>query len=229
MTDCAGVPRAAGRATSSGALERRGHRASWNVTSSPARAAGGSTASWPVSRRCSTWRAPPTLSSRRRRPRSRRPCSTVLRANAAAWRPRPGRHRRALRVGAALAAAAVAVAIVLVATGAFSSSPGKSYFGHVRLTGGRGAAYATSGRCGRARSVQLRRARPRRRFPGPSTSSGASRPRPVGQRRHLQGRLGRRAEVELTSAARPGDYERLLITRRSEDERRVVLAGRVEY
>ena len=38
------------------------------------------------------------------------------------------------------------------------------------------------------------------------------------------------AEVELTSAARPGDYERVLITRRAqEDERRVVLAGRVEY
>ena len=37
--------------------------------------------------------------------------------------PPSRRHRRALRVGAALAAAAVAVAIVLVATGAFSSSP----------------------------------------------------------------------------------------------------------
>ena len=40
---------------------------------------------------------------------------------------------------------------------------------------------------------------------------------------------GGSAEVELTSAARPGDYERVLVTRRSEDDRRVVLAGRVEY
>jgi hypothetical protein len=36
------------------------------------------------------------------------------------------------------------------------------------------------------------------------------------------------ADVELTSAARPGDYHRMLVTRPGGD-RTVVLAGRVEY
>ena len=143
--------------------------------------------------------------------------------------PPSRRQRRALRVGAALAAAAVAVAIVLVATGAFSSSPGKPYFGHARLTGERGAAYASLRAVRAGTQVQLRVHDLGDASPGvyelwciPDhgqwVSGGTFR---VGS--------GGSAEVELTSAARPGDYERVLVTRRSEDDRRVVLAGRVEY
>jgi hypothetical protein len=38
-----------------------------------------------------------------------------------------------------------------------------------------------------------------------------------------------KADVELTSAAKPGDYHRVVLTRRAADERQVVMAAEVSY
>jgi anti-sigma factor RsiW len=141
--------------------------------------------------------------------------------------PPARRPRRALRVGAALAAAAAVAAVTLVVTGVFSSS--EEAFGHVHMARGGVTARADlqAVRAGTHVSLTVRGLRgaapgayelwciPDK---GPWISGGSFRVDAAGH-----------ADVELTSAARPGDYERMLVTRPSGDDRRVVLAGRVEY
>jgi anti-sigma factor RsiW len=147
----------------------------------------------------------------RRRPASR------------SWRP-----SRALRVGAALAAAAAVSIGALAVAGVFSSSSAEA-FGHVDMRGRAGGANAElrSVRAGtemRLKVWGLGRARPGMYEVWCISEKG----RWVSGGTFDVDRDGR-AQVELTSAARPGHYERMLVTRGPRDERRVVLAGRVEY
>jgi anti-sigma factor RsiW len=138
------------------------------------------------------------------------------------------RSRRGLRAGAALAAAAAAAVAALAVAGVFSSEPAEA-FGHVDMRGSAGGARADlrSVRAGTEMELKvwgLPRARPGSYDVWCISKKG----------RWISGgsfdvdRDGR-AEVELTSAARPGDYERMLVTRGSEDSRGVVLKGHVEY
>lgn len=140
----------------------------------------------------------------------------------------PRRSRWGLRVGAAGAAAAVALALVLVLAGAFSSSPDDSAFGHVRMSGARGAAaHADLRALDEGTGVRLSATGLR---PGPHpiyelwcvTDDGHW----ISGGTFRADRHGR-ARAALTSAARPGDYEVMLITRRP--DRRRVMTGRVEY
>jgi anti-sigma-K factor RskA len=136
--------------------------------------------------------------------------------------------RRGLRLGLALAGAALAAAVVVVATGWFSSSESRA-FGHARLTGTGANAYADLHAVRAGTYVDLRvrglRGAPRGVYElwcipdrGGWISGGTFRVDTSG-----------RAHVELTSAARPGDYERMVITRRAASEREEVLAGSVQY
>jgi Anti-sigma-K factor rskA/Putative zinc-finger len=141
--------------------------------------------------------------------------------------PPARRPRRALRVGAALAAAALAVAVTLVVSGVFSSSD--ESFGSVHMARGGDTAEADLKAVRAGTEVRLTVHAPSWRpdwtyelwcIPdkGPWISGGSFRVDQSG-----------RANVELTSAARPGDYERMLVTRPAGDDRKVVLAGHVEY
>ena len=116
---------------------------------------------------------------------------------------------------------------MLVATGVFSSS--EEAFGHVHMTRGGASAQANLKAVRAGTQVRLTvdapSWRPERTYElwcipdkGPWISGGSFRVDQSG-----------RADVELTSAARPGDYERMLVTRPAGDDRKVVLAGRVEY
>jgi anti-sigma-K factor RskA len=144
--------------------------------------------------------------------------------------PRRAPRRWSWRAGLA-AAAAAAVAGALVLSGLFSSSSDESAFAHVRLHGAGGAtadAYLRALRAGTG--VRL---------------SVAGLPATRGRVYELwcvadDGRLisggtfrvdkRGRAHVSMTSAARPGEYELMLVTRRSDGERgRRVLAGKVDY
>jgi anti-sigma-K factor RskA len=142
--------------------------------------------------------------------------------------PPSRRPRRALRVGAALVAATAAAVGALVVAGVFSSSEAEA-FGHVEMRGRDGGANAQlrSVRAGtemRLKVWGLARARPGMYEVWCISEKG----RWVSGGTFDVDRDGR-AEVELTTAARPGDYERMLVTRGSKDRRGVVLAGRVEY
>jgi predicted anti-sigma-YlaC factor YlaD len=141
----------------------------------------------------------------------------------------PRRRRWAIPLAAAGAAAVVAVALVL--SGVFSSSDGDSAFGHVRMQGSGGArAYANlhALRAGTGVELSVRGLRPARGRvyevwcvddEGRWLSGGTFRVDKRG-----------RALVSLTSAARPGEYEHVLVTRPAEGKRgRQVLAGTVEY
>lgn len=136
--------------------------------------------------------------------------------------------RRRLRLGLGLAGAVVAAVVVVVATGLLSSSESRA-FGHARLTGAGANAYADlhAVRAGTYVDLKVRGLRdvPKGVYElwcipdrGRWISGGSFRVDSHG-----------RAHVELTSAARPGDYERMVITRRAASERQQVLAGRVQY
>ena len=142
--------------------------------------------------------------------------------------PRLWRPGRAVRAGAALAAAAAVAVGALAVAGVFSSPPAEA-FGHVDMTGRGGGANAElravrAGTEMRLKVWGLDRARP-----------GMYEVWCISERgRWVSGGTfdvdgDGRAEVELTSAARPGHYERMLVTRGPRDQRGVVLAGRVEY
>jgi anti-sigma factor RsiW len=141
----------------------------------------------------------------------------------------PRRRGWGLRLGIAGAAAAVVAALALA--GVFSSSGGESAFAHVHLSGPGGATARADLRALRAGTgVQL-------------SASGL----PVGRGqvyelwcvaddgRWISGGTFRvdehgHARVSLTSAARPGEYEVMLVTSRTSGDRGPrVLAGRVGY
>jgi anti-sigma factor RsiW len=141
----------------------------------------------------------------------------------------PRRRGWGLRLGVAGAAAALVGALALA--GVFSSSGDESAFARVSLHGAGGAAAEADLRALRAGTgVHL-------------TASGL----PAGRGRvyelwcvadnghWISGGTFRvddrgRARVSLTSAARPGEYEVMLVTRRAGNDRgRRVLVGKVEY
>ncbi|MBN1530817.1 MAG: zf-HC2 domain-containing protein [Thermoleophilaceae bacterium] len=136
--------------------------------------------------------------------------------------------RRGLRVGAALAAAAAVALAALAIAGVFDSERAEAY-GHVDMRGHGGGAWAElrSVRAGTEMKLRvwgLERARPGSYDVWCVAESG----------RWISGGsfdvdANGRAEVELTSAARAGQYHRMLVTRGRKDGRGVVLAGRVEY
>ena len=150
-------------------------------------------------------------------------------------RPRRPRRRRLV---AAIAAAGAAAVGGLALAGVLDSGPGEQEFGHVRLTGTAGASGATADadlravRAGTGVSLRARGLPAARgqvyevwcvRDNGRWISGGTFRADARG-----------RARVTLTSAARPGDYKVMLVTRRpargGEGLRGPrVLAGRVEY
>ena len=141
----------------------------------------------------------------------------------------PTRRGWGLRLGLAGAVAAAVAALALA--GVFSSSGDESAFGHVRLRGGGGAkAYADLHALRAGTGVDLSvhglpatRGRVYELWciedDGRWISGGTFR---VDQRG--------KARVSLTSAARPGEYEQMLVTRRATGERgHRVLAGTVDY
>jgi anti-sigma factor RsiW len=141
----------------------------------------------------------------------------------------PGRRRWGLRLG--LAGAAAAVVAVLALAGIFSGSDEDSAYGHVSLRGAGGAnAYAKLRVVRAGTGVDLSvRGLPARRGrlyevwcvgdDGRWISGGTFRVDSRGA-----------ARVSLTSAARPGEYELMLVTRPSGKERgQRVLRGTVEY
>jgi len=133
-----------------------------------------------------------------------------------------------LRLGAAGAVAAAVGALALA--GVFSSSGGESAFGHVRLTGaggaradadlralraGTGVHLSVAGLAGRNRVYELWCVPDAGRW----ISGGTFRVDRDG-----------RARVSLTSAARPGEYETMLVTRRTGGRvGKRVMVGKVEY
>jgi putative zinc finger protein/anti-sigma-K factor RskA len=153
-------------------------------------------------------------------------------------RPAPGRRRPRRppwRIGLAAAAAGAGVLAILALAGVFSSEPAPSTFGHVHMRGAAGARAEADLRAVRAGTgVRLRA----------SGLSGARRTvyqvwciaddgRWISGGTFSVNRDGR-AEVSLTSAARPGDYEVMLVTRPSARDAAAkhgesVLRGRVEY
>jgi hypothetical protein len=139
------------------------------------------------------------------------------------------RHRGwGLRLGVAGAAAAVVGALALA--GVFSPSDGDSAFGHVRLRGGGGAkAYADlhALRAGTGVDLWVHGLRDTRgrvyelwcvEDDGRWISGGTFRVDRHGK-----------ARVSLTSAARPGEYERMLVTRAEGERGKRVLSGTVDY
>jgi anti-sigma factor RsiW len=141
----------------------------------------------------------------------------------------PQRRRWGIRLGIAGALAAVVAALVL--GGVFSPSGGQSAFAHVRLSGAGGASAEADLRALRAGTgVQLA-----------ATGLPAGHGRVyelwcvADDGRWISGGTFRadgrgQARVSLTSAARPGEYEVMLVTQRtSGDHGPRVLAGRVGY
>jgi anti-sigma-K factor RskA len=149
-------------------------------------------------------------------------------------RPEPARRRLrwrgwAPRVGVAGAVAAVVAALVLA--GVFSPDGDDKAFGHVALRGGGGAkAYADLHALRAGTGVNLRvrglsggRGRVYELWcvedDGSWISGGTFRVDERGK-----------AHVSLTSAARPGEYERMLVTRRAgEKHGQKILTGTVDY
>jgi anti-sigma factor RsiW len=135
------------------------------------------------------------------------------------------RPRRALVAAAALAGAALAAAVVLLVAGVFSSSP-DSAFGHAWMERGGATAAADLRAVDAGTGVRLR-------VRGLAGRPGGYELWCISKRgRWISGGTFRvdsrgRADVQLTSAARPGDYLRVLITRAG--ERRKLMAGHVEY
>jgi anti-sigma factor RsiW len=140
----------------------------------------------------------------------------------------PRRPRRALRAGAALAGAAAVALAALAIAGVFSSDPAEAY-GHVDMRGRDGGAWAElpSVRAGTEMKLRvwgLERARPGSYDVWCVTERG----------RWISGGSfdvdgSGKAEVALTSAAQPGEYHRMVVTRGSGHRRGVVLRGEVEY
>jgi hypothetical protein len=132
-----------------------------------------------------------------------------------------------LRLGLAGAAAVAVTAGALVLSGALSSSDDEEAFGHVYLRGGGAAAEADLRAVREGTRVDL------------SVTGMPPGPTPVyelwcipDKGRWISGGTFRvdargRAHVRLTSAARPGDYERIVITRGPRGAR--VLDGGVVY
>jgi Anti-sigma-K factor rskA/Putative zinc-finger len=148
---------------------------------------------------------------------------------------RPARRRRRVALAiAAVAGAAVVSTAVLALAGVFSSPGDNAAFGSVHL-GGKGAAGNAELRAVPAGTgVRLRvRGLPAARSPIYELWCISDTGRWISGGTFRVDRHGR-ARVDLTSAARPGKYERMLVTRRP--SRRGgptygprVLAGRVEY
>jgi anti-sigma-K factor RskA len=145
--------------------------------------------------------------------------------------PRQSPRRRTWAVRLAVAGAAAAAAAALALAGVFSTSEESSAFGHARLRGdgpavanadlrairaGTGVRMSVSGLPGgRSRVYELWCVTDRGRW----ISGGTFR---VDRRGH--------AQVSLTSAARPGEYERMLVTRHAGGARGPrILSGAVEY
>jgi Anti-sigma-K factor rskA/Putative zinc-finger len=152
---------------------------------------------------------------------------------------RPARRRRRWLVGGAVAAAAVAGAVaVLALAGGFGTPSGEPAFGYVRLAGTATAADASA-----HADLHAVRAGTRVRLEARGLPAGRSHVYELwcvpddgrwisGGTFRVDGRGG--AEVTLSSAARPGDYELMLVTRRPERRPEgargaTVLEGRVEY
>jgi Anti-sigma-K factor rskA/Putative zinc-finger len=141
-----------------------------------------------------------------------------------ARRPRLGGR---LRLGLAGAGAVAAVAVALLLSGALSSSDENEAFGHVDLRGGGASAEADLRAVREGTSVDL------------SVTGLPSGPEPVyelwcipDRGRWISGGTFRvdahgRARVRLTSAAKPGDYERIVITSGARGAH--VLTGGVVY
>jgi anti-sigma-K factor RskA len=138
------------------------------------------------------------------------------------------RERRSWRLGVAVAGGVAATAAALALAGGLSSPRQDPGYGHVRMARGGATAWAElravregtrvslSVRglpAGRGRVYELWCIPDRGRWISGGTFRVAS---------------GGRAEVKLTSAARPGDYEHMLVTPAA-DRGRTLLAGRVEY
>lgn len=141
----------------------------------------------------------------------------------------PGRGGWGLRLGLAGAAAAVVAALALA--GVFSGSDGDSAYGHVSLRGsGAAKAYAKlrALREGTGVSMSVR-----------GLPAGRGRLYEVwcvgDDGRWISGGTfrvdrGGGARVSLTTAARPGEYETMVVTRpRGRDRGQRVLSGKVEY
>jgi anti-sigma-K factor RskA len=143
-------------------------------------------------------------------------------------RRRPRRQRRALRIGAAAAAGVATVILALAVAGVFSSSSDESDFARVRLEGSTGAVATADLRALRAGTgVRLSvRGLPTRREAVYELWCVTDSGRWISGGTFRVDREGR-ARVALTSAARPGDYDLMLITRRA--DRRRIMAGRVSY
>jgi hypothetical protein len=156
-------------------------------------------------------------------------------------RRRPLRTSRRVRrswLGAAAAAAGAAVLAVLALAGVFGSPAGDPAFGYVRLAGTATAADASghadlhAGRAGtrvrlEARGLPVGRSHVYELWCVPDDGRWIS-----GGTFRVDGRGG--VQVTLSSAARPGDYELMLVTRRPErrpdgERGTTVLEGRVEY
>ncbi len=145
--------------------------------------------------------------------------------------PHRFQRRRGWAVRLGVAGAVVAIAGALVLAGVFSSSRDDSAFGHVRLHGSGGAAAdadlsalrAGTGVRLSARGLAAKGGRVYELWCVPDEgrwiSGGTFRVDQRGQ-----------ANVSLTSAARPGEYELMVVTRRTDGARgRRILAGKVEY
>jgi anti-sigma-K factor RskA len=151
---------------------------------------------------------------------------------------RASRRFRRWRVGGAVAAAAAAMVAVLALAGVFGSPAGEPAFGYVRLAGtataadGSGHADLHAVRAGtrvrlEARGLPAGRSHVYELWCVPDDGRWIS-----GGTFRVDGRGD--AQVTLSSAARPGDYELMLVTRRPERRAEgkpgaTVLEGRVEY
>ena len=148
---------------------------------------------------------------------------------------RPLRRPRRRRLVMAIAAAGAAAVAGLAVAGVFGTDSGDEEFGHVRLTGATGASADADLRAVRAGTGVSLRASGLPTVRGHVYEVWCIRD----DGRWISGGTFRadargRARVTLTSAARPGDYKRMLVTRRpargGEGLRGPrVLAGRVEY
>jgi anti-sigma factor RsiW len=150
---------------------------------------------------------------------------------------RTRRHRR-WWVGGAVAAAGAGAVAVLALAGVFCSPAGEPAFGYVRLAGTASAADASA-----HADLHAVRAGTRVRLEARGLPAGRSHVYELwcvpddgrwisGGTFRVDARGG--AQVTLSSAARPGDYELMLVTRRPERRPEsargaTVLEGRVEY
>jgi Anti-sigma-K factor rskA/Putative zinc-finger len=145
---------------------------------------------------------------------------------------RPRRRPRLGRRAAALAAAAAAVLVALAVLLRLDGDDGESAYASVRLGGVAGASKAVAGAelaevpSGTRIRLWTRGLRPRREYElwciradGRWVSGGT----------FWSARDGR-AEADLTAAVRPGDYHRMVVTRRAGGERGpAVLRGELRY